>query len=230
MRAGHQGGLRRVRGRIRPTGPTPFFLISESRRTGGHEWTSAARNNSAPSGDLTSFVYCRDEKLKTRSANIEVDNGDLDSVTARCRRNEKALSGGFAADEIDFTGTTPYFLVTESRKQGKREWRVAAYNDGSDEGDLTAYVHCRERRGVKSRRAEETLSGSEFESAEARCSRKQRVVSGGFDLDSDWTTTGAYAMESQKLGRRGWEVAAQHWGGQPHDLIAYAYCEKKKKK
>jgi hypothetical protein len=37
-------------------------------------------------------------------------------------------------------------------------------------------------------------------------------------------------MESQKLGKRGWEVAAQDAGGQPHDLVAYAYCEKKKKK
>jgi hypothetical protein len=37
-------------------------------------------------------------------------------------------------------------------------------------------------------------------------------------------------MGSQKLGRRAWEVAAMGAGLEPYDLIAYAYCEKKKKK
>jgi hypothetical protein len=54
------------------------------------------------------------------------------------------------------------------------------------------------------------------------------VVSGGFDTDSDFTTAGAYLMESQKLGKRGWEIAAQEVGGGP-TIVAYAYCEKKKK-
>jgi hypothetical protein len=81
---------------------------------------------------------------------------------------------------------------------------------------------------VKTKQAEETASTAEFESAEGRCSRKQRVVSGGFDTDSNWITTGAWVMESQKLGKRGWEVAARDAGGAPHDLVAYAYCEKKR--
>jgi hypothetical protein len=38
------------------------------------------------------------------------------------------------------------------------------------------------------------------------------VVSGGFELESNWTTTGAYAMESKKVGKRGWEVAALNAG------------------
>jgi hypothetical protein len=206
----------------------PFLLIEESRRTGGREWTSTAFDNSGDPGDLTSFAYCRDQKLKTKSKTTEVNPGDLDSVTARCKQGEKAFSGGFAAEQIDVPGPTPGFYLTESHKQGKREWRVSAFNVGNEDGDLTAYVNCRKGKGVKTKRAEETLSTSEFDSAEARCSRKQRVVSGGFDLDSDWTTTGAWAMESHKVGKRGWEVAAQDAGGQPHDLIAYAYCEKKK--
>jgi hypothetical protein len=66
-------------------------------------------------------------------------------VTARCRRGETAFSGGFAAEEIDLSGpTTPVFYPTESLKQGKREWTVSAPNVGNEEGDLTAYVHCRE--------------------------------------------------------------------------------------
>jgi hypothetical protein len=208
---------------------SPFLLPSESRKLGGREWTSAAYNTSAESSDLTSFAYCRDQKLRTKSATESVDSSDLDSVTARCKRGEKAFSGGFAAEEIDLAApTTPVFLPTQSLKQGKREWTVSAYNAGNDEGDLTAYVHCREGKSVKTKQAEETLGSGEFDSAEARCSRKQRVVSGGFDTDSDFATTGAYLMESQKLGKRSWEIAAQEAAGGP-TIVAYAYCEKKKK-
>jgi hypothetical protein len=208
------------------SGPSPVFLMSESRRSGGREWTSSGFNAGDP-GDLTSFAYCRDQKLKTRSKTIEVDAGELDSVTARCRQDEKAFSGGFAGEEIEVGTTSPVFYPVESLKQGKREWRVAAYNGGSEEGDLTAYVHCRTGKGVKTKQADETLSANEFDSAEARCSRKQRVVSGGFDHDSNWTTTASYGMESKKVGKRGWEVAAFGFGD-PHDVVAYAYCEKKK--
>jgi hypothetical protein len=207
----------------------PFLLMTESRRTGGREWTSAAYNLSPESGDLTSFAYCRDQKLKTKSKTTEVDVGDLDSVTAKCKQGEKAFSGGFGVEEINTGGPTPVFFPTASLKQGKRSWTASAYNTGTDEGDLTAYVYCRKGKGVKTKQADETLSAGEFDSVEARCSRKQRVVSGGFDLDSNWTTTGSYLFESLKVGKRGWEVAA--FGlGDPHDLIAYAYCEKKKKK
>jgi hypothetical protein len=95
------------------------------------------------------------------------------------------------------------------------------------EGDLTAYVHCREGEGIKTKQAEETLSNDEFDSVEARCSRKQRLVSGGFDTDSNRPRL-LFAGVAQ-VGKRGWEVAAYGLGN-PHDLIAYAYCEKKKKK
>jgi hypothetical protein len=83
---------------------------------------------------------------------------------------------------------------------------------------------------VKTKQAEETLNTDEFDSVEASCKRKQRLVSGGFDLDVDFAATRAYAMESRKVGRRSWEVAALDAGGEPHDLIGYAYCEKKKAK
>jgi hypothetical protein len=207
---------------------TPFLLISESRREGGRKWTSAAYSPSG--GDLTSFAYCRDQQLKTKSATTEVDPSEVGSVTARCKQGEKAFSGGFAGEEVDLGGgSSPVFIPTQSLKQGKREWTVTAYNAGTGEGDLTAYVHCRAGKGVKTKQAEETLGSGEFDSVEARCSRKQRLVSGGFDTNSDFTTAGAYLMGSQKLGKRGWEVAAEDVGGGP-TIVAYAYCEKKKKK
>jgi hypothetical protein len=107
-------------------------------------------------------------------------------VTATCRRGEKAVSGGFAADEIASPG--PVLVLVRSLKQGGRKWTVSAYNSGN-EGDLTAYVYCHEGKGVKTREVEGTLDSAEVDSVEARCKRKQTLVGGGFDNGSDWTTT-----------------------------------------
>jgi hypothetical protein len=204
----------------------PFRFISESRRTGGREWTSAAYNGVNEAGDLTSFAHCRDQKLKTRTATTEVESLTFESVTARCKQGEKAFSGGFAAEERVPGLNTPAMFLSQSLKHGKREWTAAAFNAGNEGGDLTAYVHCREGKGVKTKQAEETLSTDEFDSVAANCRRKQRVVSGGFDLGVDWTTSSAYVMESQKLGKRSWEIAAVETFGEP-TIVAYAYCEKK---
>ena len=212
-----------------PPAVTGLLYVSQSRRAGGREWTTTAYNVSGESAELTSYAYCRGQKLKTKSATTEVDLSEVGSVTARCKQGYKAFSGGFAGEAIDFGGMgTPAFLAVRSLKQGKRAWTVAAFNIGSAEGDLTAYVHCRKGKSVRTRQADETLSTAEFDSVEARCSSKQRVVSGGFDTDSDWTETGAYLTRSLKVGKRGWEVTAQDAGGDPHELVAYAYCEKKK--
>jgi hypothetical protein len=204
-----------------------IVLTTESRRTSGREWGSTAYSASPEAGDLTSFAYCRDQKLKTKSATTEVDPGELASVTARCRRGEKAVSGGFSADEIASGG--PQFLLVRSLKQGKREWTVAAYNAGSAEGDLTAYVHCHEGKRVKTREAEGTLGSGEIDSVEARCKRKETLLAGGFDNGSNWTTTGAYQIASHRSGKRSWEVTA-YGLGVDRPMTAYAYCEKKKKK
>jgi hypothetical protein len=174
-----------------------------------------------------SYAYCRDQRLKRRSASVSIEPGEIESATARCPRGTKAFSGGFAGDEFDVVGGTgPWFWPVQSMKQGKREWTASAFN-ANDEDELTAFVYCHERKSLKTKRAEESVGTQEFETVEARCSRKQRVVSGGFDTDSDWAMTGTWVMESRKVGKRTWKVAGQDAGGLPHDLTAYAYCEKK---
>jgi hypothetical protein len=218
-----------------PDGPLGFFEPNQLRRSGRRQWTGAALNNSLEPRDFTAYAYCRDQKLKTRSTTTSVLPNELGAATAKCKPGQKALSGGFALTEFDSTNpNSPIMVVEESLREGKRRWAVSAYNAPNDvatepeTGKLTAYVYCRRGRAPKAKQAEETLAPSEFASVESTCKRSQRVVSGGFDLQSDFEATRAFVMTSLKLGKRSWEVAALNGPITQHPITAYAYCEKKK--
>ena len=219
-----------------PNGTLGFFEPNQLRRTGRREWTGAALNNSLENRDFTAYAYCRDQKLKTRSATTSIPALELGTATARCKRGQKALSGGFAISEFDNSDpNSPIMVVTRSLREGKRKWTASAYNAPNDvatmpkAGDLTVYVYCREGKTPNARQAEEALAPSEFDSAEAKCKRSQRVVSGGFDLKSDFQTRRGFVMTSRKVGKRSWEIAALNGPTTAHSIVGYAYCEKKRR-
>jgi hypothetical protein len=211
------------------------FIPLDSLRDGGRGWTASAHHYVGTGEEsLTSFAYCRDQKVKSKRATVSVDPAEVESVTARCKRGTKALSGGFDGERVDIfnTGDSPWFWVIRSVKEGKRKWTVEAYNVGGVPGDLTASVVCGEGKALKTAEADTTQSppGLGVETVEAQCRRSQRVVSGGFDLSVDWQTTGAWANASHKAGKRGWHLESVEAGGAMHTITAFAYCEKKKKK
>lgn len=212
-----------------PDVDTPFFAPNQSSRTGGREWTTEAYNYSGvPEGDLTSFAYCRDEKVKRRTATVSVDPDEISTVTAKCKPGTKAISGGFEADETDLAGPNPFFLLGTSRKEGKGAWEVAALNTGDEVGDLSAQVNCREGKGLKTKQASEEVGNPperELVELKVRCKRNQRVVSGGFAGGLDFPgTESVEPFTSMKVGKRAWRVVGFAKG----EVTAYAYCEKKK--
>jgi hypothetical protein len=218
-----------------PDGPLGFFEPNQLRRTSPREWTGGALNNSLEPRDFTSYAYCRAQKLKTRSATTPVSVNELGTATAKCKRGQKAFSGGFALSEFDSSNSnSPIMVVARSLRAGKRKWTASAYNLPNDVatmpemGDLTTYVYCRRGKAPKAKQAEETLAPSEFASVEPTCKRSHRVVSGGFDLQSDFETTRAFIMTSRKLGKRSWEVAALNGPITEHPITIYAYCENKR--
>jgi hypothetical protein len=114
-----------------PLPEQPNVLVGQSSRTSGRGWTSRAHNNSPAEGMLTSFAYCRDERVKRRSATTEIGADELGSATAHCRKGTKAISGGFDAERIDTSlPEFPIVSVIASRKLGKRRWQVSAFNFG----------------------------------------------------------------------------------------------------
>jgi hypothetical protein len=216
-------------------GPSTAFFeaVDQSSRTGGRRWTAEGLNLGNEAGDLTAFAYCRDQKLKTRKATTSVGPGEAESVTARCKRGTTALSGGFDGEHVDIfnTSDTPWFWVMRSVMEGKRKWTVEAFNgsSGGVAGDLTASVVCGEGGALKAREADATQFAPALgiETVEAECRRRERVVSGGFDLGIDWQSTGSWPNASHKVGKRGWHVESVSAGGAQHSVTAFAYCEKK---
>jgi hypothetical protein len=194
--------------------------------------------NFGADNEFTALAYCRDQKLKTKSKSVEV--GPISSgvptsgtVIAKCKQGTTAFSGGF--DNPDFFvsgmgGATAVF-TQESRKVGKRKWRVTGSNAGSVAGELAAQVNCHEGKGLETREKSETLdatSGPDQAELVAKCKRGERVVSGGFRSDQAVFNLGEGELilitESRKQGKRKWIVSATASGGTPA-MTAYAYCE-----
>jgi hypothetical protein len=86
------------------SGPSPFFYPDQSSRT-GRSWTSAAFNQGSPGepGDLITYAYCRDERVKSRTDTESVAADEVETVAAKCKRGTKAVSGGFDGEDTDLT-------------------------------------------------------------------------------------------------------------------------------
>jgi hypothetical protein len=207
------------------SGPTPVILPYMSRAEGGRKWTSAGFNSGQP-GELTSFAYCRDQKVKRSSDEETLSGGETETMTARCPQGTKVASGGF--DNPDFGPSGSAILPGVSKKTGKREWTVSGTNLAGDSGDLVAQVNCHERKGLKTFEEELSIGSPGVYDVEAECGGGRRVVSGGFDYSLE-PTGDTWVFSSHKVGKREWEVEVIDFEAAA-TLTAYAYCEKKKTK
>jgi hypothetical protein len=205
--------------------PSPFFFLDGSLRSGGRSWPSEAANLGAiggARGALTSFAYCRDERVKSKRVTVSVAPDETKTVSAKCKRGTKAISGGFDADDIGFAAGGPFFRISVSRRSGARRWEVRAANSGDETGELTSQVNCRKGKGLKTHRRSTELDNDVF-GLEAKCKRKQRIVSGGFAGPDFSGPEGLIPFASMRVGKRGWRLAGLATG----DATVYAYCEKK---
>jgi hypothetical protein len=114
------------------------MLPLESKKRGGRAWESGAGNFGGGARTLTSFAYCRDEKVKRRTGEATLDESELGAATASCPQDTKAIAGGFDVSEVLFSADSSLILPFESRRSGKREWTVSTINFGDLSGTLTA--------------------------------------------------------------------------------------------
>jgi hypothetical protein len=119
----------------------------ESRKEGGRKWTVSAGNYDESSGTLTAYAFCGDEAgLKTKSASITKVVQSPGTVSAKCEKGQRVISGGF--DNPDF-GTDffsdPQVTPYTSMRAGKRKWTVSAFAFGFGGGTLTAYAYCEQK-------------------------------------------------------------------------------------
>jgi hypothetical protein len=107
---------------------------------------------------------------------------------------------------------------------------VEVYSTGGPV-EVEAFAYCAKKLKLKQRSSETSVSPGESETEEARCKRNQRVVSGGFDTDSDLASSQVgIGTASRRAGKRAWEATAYAGSGQASDLTVLAYCLKQPKK
>jgi hypothetical protein len=208
----------------------PDLLVTTSSRLSAREWTTEAANDGL-AGDVTTYAYCRDQRLQRVSETVEFPSGSMGSVSVRCPGDKKAISGGYSMTPEDFVGNTPVFRTSESRRVGSKRWRVSTFNNGNDTGDVTVYAHCRRGPEPKVRQRVKDLDdagGTLITSLKPRCKRKHRVLAGGFA--SPEPGKGAAAIQTtRKRGARTWQIRARTGQtGAPVTVTAYAYCERKR--
>jgi hypothetical protein len=197
-----------------------------STREGESEWRFRAGDLSGGPSDGTAYAYCAKKKkfpkLQEGSEDETVAAGELESITADCQGNRRVISGGFEFED----SITP---VTKSMRSGRGSWMVEVYpTSGNLEVEVFAY--CAKKVKLKQRSSETTLSAGEPETEEARCKRNQRVVSGGFDTNSDSAGSEiGIGTASRRGGKRAWE-ATGYSGVGSQELTVYAYCLKQPKK
>jgi hypothetical protein len=191
----------------------------ESLRQGGRAWRSGAVDGSSDPTSLTSFAYCRDEKVKSAADSVTVPTDEVRTATVSCPPGTKALSGGFEGE----SDADSFVLPHVSRMAGKKQWETSAINYG-DPDTLTAQVNCHEGKGLRTKSVSETTSALSTELI-AKCKKSQRVISGGFATSDVAQKGGPFVEASRKQGKRKWVVTV--FDAASTEATAYAYCEKK---
>jgi hypothetical protein len=195
--------------------------------SGGREWTTNGYNFEDP-GELTSFAYCIDQKVKRKTKSSTIPSEQREAVTAKCPEGKKAISGGFNNPTFD-PGIDPSVVMPfRSKKDGKREWEAGGATVTDKAGTFVAQVNCREGKKLKTVDDSTFIDDAGIWSASARCPSEHRVISGGFDYDL-FPTPDAFVFSSHRTDKRTWEVSVVDFQEEA-ELTAYAYCEKKKAK
>jgi hypothetical protein len=199
------------------------LLEFDSLREGKRSWSFQLYEGSG--GEATAYAYCdkREPGLKVKQATEPLaENFITQSVTAKCKQGQEAVSGGF---EAPFTEMS----VVGSKRSGKRTWEAQFIGPAGVE--VTAIAYCdKDEPRLKTKQASTNLAEDETGSATAKCKRKQELRSGGFEAEfSEAAGNTGLANGSRRDGKRRWEVTGFGLEGSP-EFTAYAYCDKKEKK
>ena len=130
---------------IDTVGDTPVLYVSESRRAGKRKWEASAFSDGNEAGELTATASCdRARKPKARSASTTLSdvppNTPFDAATARCRRGERVVAGGFGSPD-DSGSATPKFMA--SKRAGRRRWIASGfYGNIGAPIEITSYAYC----------------------------------------------------------------------------------------
>jgi hypothetical protein len=169
----------------------------------------------------------------SRSSVAVGPNPAAGSVTAKCRPGQKIVSGGFESAGFNpMFGTGPSVLPYSSFKAGKASWTVAAKNQSSRSGSITAFAFCAPSVGKINPRSASVTIGPGFAvgSARAKCPSGQKIVAGGtnspgFTPSPSVPGPRVFPFSSYKSGSAAWKASAVNTSSnRAGTLQVLAYC------
>jgi hypothetical protein len=172
-------------------------------------------------------------KLKTGTATVSTQGPATFTAVAECPKGTSVVGGGFSAQ-----GPTSSERLNpiESRRQGRKAWRVSAYRiDQAAVGptlSLTAEAYCRRGLGKIIEQSETVSIVDENDGAPvATCALGKAAVSGGFSIGGPVTpnTLHTALYDNLMAGRVGWVMRAANLVIPParNTFTSHVYCQRR---
>jgi len=222
-------------------------MNSTSHPSGNKSWTSGGSAYATPpaSGSFTGFARCEKDSVGklavTANSTATISPGAGQNMAFNCPPGTHAISGGYSGPSLGaftFAIASARIVVLGSRRTGAGQWTISAYNNSSSPASatLTGYATCElngKGQSVSEASAFAPVVDNGRTVADATCSKKKHVVSGGF-LVSPATFPGSVPFigvdENQPTGKRGWHVGLHEFPPfalpPGSSLQATAYCKK----
>lgn len=222
---------------------------------GSKTWNAgtAAWANPSASGSFSTVARCERDTLGkllvTLTSSLTLGSGEGNSLILNCPGGAHVLSGGYSGDAIGaFTYTASSFrlILLQSQRTGPGQWTVTAANNqfSPASASITAFALCEKNaKKVTVSEVGTTVPVAEDKraTADASCTGKTHVISGGFVLSPIPTTSGSIPVteidEFQPTSKKTWHLGlfeAQGFGAPGGSTVhTVAYCKKdavKKKK
>ena len=215
-----------------PSSVEVLGLVYESVRVNPRSWRSSAQllDMGTTSGlTLSTYAYCEKDapRIKRRRASVATDGVPQlgPTASARCRRGESALAGGFSTPP-PLIGQGVSALVLDSHRNGGSAWDTRVATGSAAPSTLTSEAYCARGGASKERSATSPLNTTFFEtsSATASCSPSAERT-GGFAQPLSVLESFLIIYESRRVDG-GWRVSGIHSGANPGVAVsALAYCD-----
>jgi hypothetical protein len=163
--------------------------------------------------------------LSSPHRTVFVRRNSTNTATATCPPGQYLFGGGFQRTNF----TTPLFTyggnyITESRAISPTAWRVTAWANGWDGGELTAIAYCARDPSLPLTEVEASNPIEAGRSATATtppCPPGLELTSGGFSLNSSGS---AFVSDASFNDDGTWSATGFGYFGAAPSLTAYGYC------
>ena len=226
-----------------------------SNAVGSSGWATSSSAWATPpaAGQLTSYARCESNSLGslavTLSGSATVAPGDLNTAILNCPSGTHVLSGGYSGPgngSPTFNLQSKRFFMLQSQRTSAGQWTVTVGNNPNSPAPATIIFSAlceKNQKGlsVSEASASAPIANAARASADATCTGKTHVVSGGYLLSPIPTGSGSIPTaeidEFQPTSNKTWHLGLHElepFSTAPGSTVqTFAYCKKdtvKKKK